>query len=262
MVAAVKRDWKGERLGGHRVFDFLLAALARQNQTAVNIAPAPGGKVAVQTSQNISRFVELRQLTEQLLARLSLPQTPELEATEAKRCIRDYLSELAQVAANPVQKSAVERLMKEFEVRERHGPEPFHSGYVQSVHWNILEPSGESWATIVGHYERLSRDHQEKFELERLRLIYEFGPDEIFVGRESFEGYVVFCFASSNIAVLECPRVGNALYLMKRGEWKSLSQLSKSELLASDRAGVSRIVHSRYWKAELENVFRPQAPNK
>ena len=55
-------------------------------------------------------------------------------------------------------------------------------------------------------------------------------PDDIYIGRASFEGYVVFVFKKVNAAALDCPKVGNALYLMDADKWKFLSQLSKTEL--------------------------------
>jgi len=123
---------------------------------------------------------------------------------------------------------------------------------VKSVSWELLEPQHTQLEDLIRHYSKQSKTGIEEYDIERLKFVYHFNPSEIYVGKAAFEGYVVFCFKAKGRAVLECPKSGNAIYLMKIVDWKKLSQLSKTELLHSYRRDVSRILHSDKWQYELE----------
>lgn len=122
---------------------------------------------------------------------------------------------------------------------------------VKRVPWKLLESKEGLWDQLVRHYTLLAEARKEDYDLERLRFTYSFAPNEVYVGADAFEGYVVFCFASKNLSVLECPKTGNALYLMRLTDWKSLSQLSKTELLETHRRDVYRIIHAEEWQHRL-----------
>lgn len=149
----------------------------------------------------------------------------------------------------------VTRLYREFRAWQRGTLAVDFNVPVHRVHWEILKPSGDSWQELVRYYERLSRANNKSYDLDRLRKVHDLGPDEIFVGQASFDGYVVFIFRSRNLAVLDCPEVGNALYLMDSKRWKFLSQMSKTELLRYHRGEVRRIVHVSWWLSDLEYVL-------
>lgn len=112
------------------------------------------------------------------------------------------------------------------------------------VNWELLEPSGDGWRQLVHYYDSLHEfRHAERDDL-RLRFLFDFKPDMLFVGRSGFAGYVVFIYQRGNIAVLESAFVGNALYTMPAKDWRELSKLSKSKLLENPPAGVKREIHS------------------
>lgn len=123
---------------------------------------------------------------------------------------------------------------------------------VEQIPWTILESAGDFWQHTVRHFTRLSKIRKEEYDWERLRFVCDQKPTISYVGKASFEGYIVFCFSPQQRAVLECPRAGNALYLMHLEDWESLSKLSKTELLHSHRREVSRIIHGDDWRYELE----------
>ncbi|HTV39858.1 MAG TPA: hypothetical protein VMF08_04740 [Candidatus Sulfotelmatobacter sp.] len=123
---------------------------------------------------------------------------------------------------------------------------------VKYVPWILLEPTDTTWQTLVRYYSSLSTIRREEYDFERLKFSYDFKPNEIYLGKAAFEGYVVFCFAVNGRVVLECPRKGNAIYLMTLDSWKPLSQKSKTELLHSHRREVRRVIHSDQWRYELE----------
>jgi len=154
----------------------------------------------------------------------------------------------------------VERLLREYKAWRRGALAVSFELPVKRVHWHILKPAGNSWQELVRYYESLSRNTGRRFDLDRLRAIHEFKPDEIFVGSASFEGYVVFVFNSLNMAVLDCPEVGNALYIMEARKWKFLSQMSKTELRHFHREDIRRVLHYSYWLSDLTYYLRQSSP--
>jgi hypothetical protein len=120
--------------------------------------------------------------------------------------------------------------------------------------WRLLPPGEHPFSEIVRHYRGLQeRNIHVEYEIERLNRVYHLHPSSTFIGLDEFEGYIVFDFQNSQIAALECPIVGNAIYIIK-GKWRPLSRLSKAELLR--RQNVVRIVHSGNWVAKLEALLR------
>lgn len=84
---------------------------------------------------------------------------------------------------------------------------------------------------------------------------YEMRPGSIYIGVDEFEGYVVFYFDRTQVAVLECPVVGNAIYVIK-SNWETLSRLSKAQLLQRHQREVVRIVHAGEWFPKLLALLR------
>jgi len=123
---------------------------------------------------------------------------------------------------------------------------------VNRINWKILEPSGNSWEQIVRYYEKVQSVSKKQYDMERIYKLYELSPQEINIEQDSFNGYVVFVFQQYNCAIFDCPEVGNALYLMNKDRWKSLSQLSKTELLTRHSDEVERIIHTPDWYRQLK----------
>jgi hypothetical protein len=121
--------------------------------------------------------------------------------------------------------------------------------------WKPLPPGEHPFSDIVEHYRRLQqRNPQVEYETQRLNKVYELHPGSIYIGVDEFEGYVVFYFDRKQVAVLECPLVGNAIYVIK-SNWKTLSRLSKAQLLRHHQRDVVRIVHTGDWFAKLLVLF-------
>ncbi len=125
----------------------------------------------------------------------------------------------------------------------------------KKLHWKLLPPGNQPFQKLIKHFEGLSsRDSRIVFDVNRLHRVYSMNPNEVFVGTEEFEGYVVFYFAQARTAVLDCPVTGNAIYLFGEN-WRALSHLTKSALLNSRRHAVTRIVHSGAWFARLRSLI-------
>lgn len=85
--------------------------------------------------------------------------------------------------------------------------------------------------------------------IDRLEKVRSLGPEQRLVGTSGLQRYIGYMFGDDFVA-FENPRVGNALYLMY-GDWESLSQMSRSQLLASRDGEFDRIIHSPRWFEKL-----------
>ncbi len=122
--------------------------------------------------------------------------------------------------------------------------------------WKILPPGEHPFSEILKHYEELQKSNPHvRYDLNRLNRICELTPTATYVGVDEFRGYTVFYFQKYLAAVLDCPVWGNAIYMIK-GDWKTLSRLTKAELIAERTGNVTRIVHSGDWFQRLKNCLR------
>jgi hypothetical protein len=161
------------------------------------------------------------------------------------------------VADHPsqVHNRVLQRLRREFMNWQRGVLDLDFGPHVRRIYWELLKPSGDSWSDILRHYEYLQRVSNCRYDLERLKKIHNERPDMIYIGLAAFEGYVVFVFSTVELAVLDCPQVGNAIYLMESSDWMWLSHLSKTELLSVHEQQVRRIVHGQQWLQQLRTVL-------
>lgn len=107
--------------------------------------------------------------------------------------------------------------------------------------------SGSLSVASIGRYcaERQRRDPEFKYDMGRIEKAYELGPDGLpWEGPDGFDGYVIFTFPGTKKALMECPEIGNAAYVIHKG-WESWSLMDKQELMAeAERGGeVTRIPH-------------------
>jgi len=128
---------------------------------------------------------------------------------------------------------------------------------MRKLSWELLPPGKAPFAKIKSHFQRLAASGNSKhqqYKPERIDTIKRLGPDETYIGSREFEGYAVFYFRAKQVAVLDCPFVGNAIYVI-RGDWQRLSHLSKAELLAFHPKQVRRIIHRGRWVARLATTL-------
>ncbi len=123
---------------------------------------------------------------------------------------------------------------------------------VEHLPWHILPPGEHPFPAILEHLQALAQRHPTvKYDYTRLEKLNGLGPTSICIGTEEFDGYFVFCFQQYFAAVLDCPMVGNAVYLMRENDWSVLCRLTKAELLTQHRGRVRRIVHAGSWFERL-----------
>jgi hypothetical protein len=111
-----------------------------------------------------------------------------------------------------------------------------------------------SFSDIVRYFERQRKLRKDQaYDLNRLYKVNACDPDDVKLGKNEFKEYVVFSFEIDQIAVLECPIIGNAMYVLE-GNWRSLLRLSKSALLK--KRGVVRVIHDRELLSELQSLIK------
>ena len=65
-------------------------------------------------------------------------------------------------------------------------------------------------------------------------------------GTKQWLGYIVFEFAWSKSAVLECPIEGNATYVLS-GDWNRMHGVTKSQLRMQFSHHYTKVVHKGEW---------------
>jgi hypothetical protein len=130
----------------------------------------------------------------------------------------------------------------------------------EQVKWQLL-PEGEPLNQSINRYLiAAKRRYPHKiYEDSRITQIISLKPNKAYIGKSEFDGYIVFLFNYSPYAVLECPWFGNALYLLKKDNWASLSKFTKSTLLHHQSRHTQRIIHDPdgNWIRRLKRQIHP-----
>lgn len=129
-------------------------------------------------------------------------------------------------------------------------------GTVHQVPWVLIPPGDAGLAVtrvLAAVRDYAKRNPHLSIEEERIRYACSLRPQQMFVGRDQFDGYCVFVFASIQRVLVEHPLKGNAAFVFLT-DWRRLSKLSKSDLVR--RSDAIRIIHKGEWKAETRRALR------
>lgn len=131
-------------------------------------------------------------------------------------------------------------------------------GTVRKFSFVLLPPSKEGLREVIERYRKLTRSHPHSlmgvdFEWERLEQIEDLNPSARYVGTKSWKGYVVFEFQHSDRVILECPKTGNATYILD-GNWREMIAASKRELRSEYMHHCTRIIHCSDWIHRVKNA--------
>ena len=174
--------------------------------------------------------------------------------TENERLIAGYKNAQLNSENRNITLSAIESAkgyLNRMSQNSYHGSLPDH----KLLNWDFL-PSGK-WSPnkIVEYLRKLSKQNQEyRWDLERLEYILSLNPHDCYLGKEEFDGYVAFTFSRTTKVVLEHPVYGHAMYVFF-SDWKSLSRLTKMELLSQYSGEIQRIIHTGEWKKKLKSCL-------
>lgn len=122
------------------------------------------------------------------------------------------------------------------------------------VAWEIL-PQGESADGIRRLFEGLRRrGGLAGFDPERLDNALSLPFKKGYTGKSGFDGYVVFTYEHTHKVLLECPRVGNAAYVigLPTERW---SRMNKQELRADRSGEVCKIDHRGGWERKVREAL-------
>lgn len=127
------------------------------------------------------------------------------------------------------------------------------------LQWRPGRSGSLSIGGIRGYCEERQRSEPEfKYDMGRIEKAYELDPDDPpWEGPDGFDGYVIFTFPGTKGALMECPEIGNAAYVIHKG-WQDWSQMDKQELMAeAERGGdVTRIPHQGSdWPARITRAL-------
>jgi hypothetical protein len=163
----------------------------------------------------------------------------------AKPLVWEYFSEL-NVLPNDLREESVEEIIS--------GVEPEALLLTRKLSWTILPRGRHPYPELVKHFEALQEtEGGPLIDENRLKRICELELTDTYSGMDDFKGYIVFDYSRYGFAILECPFVGNAIYILL-GDWESLSRLSKGELLDSHARNTMRITHKGDWFDRLNDA--------
>ena len=116
------------------------------------------------------------------------------------------------------------------------------------VPWEILRPGTSlqsDWEAYIDKIVERKPKGQQTVIRQRHEHLWHMAPDFCVLGSQNFWGYVVYGFTALSLYVFECNEVNNATYVFN-GDWKSASQLTKTEVL-SGHVQEARIYHTEKW---------------
>lgn len=123
-----------------------------------------------------------------------------------------------------------------------------------SLPWKLLPPGKDVFERLESHFRAFEKGNfspERPIDYSRLKRIQKsLCPSYVHVGRDGFEGYVVYGFNSTNWVILECPVYGNATYILK-DNWQTISRLSKWEARQEHSNQVIVIRHTESWFSRL-----------
>ncbi len=120
----------------------------------------------------------------------------------------------------------------------------------ERLDFELLPPGTWDIEDVINHYRTQARDGmgtwaEKILDYRRLVAIKTLGPTKCYIGKELWNGYVVFEFRGRN-AVLECPVQGNATYVLS-GDWKLMVRHTKAYLRRHYDRNYTKVVHKGDW---------------
>lgn len=127
---------------------------------------------------------------------------------------------------------------------------------VKRVPWKLLPIGKMPWdkkiETILKNIDKLPKNRKYMI-MDRCETILKYNPDEIYIGNDYFNGYIVYGFKKKNIYLLESDYINNATYVFNN-DWQELSKLTKRELILGNLY-YKRLIHNKVWKKGIEKIL-------
>lgn len=129
---------------------------------------------------------------------------------------------------------------------------------IEKLPWILLPKEKWTVENVVKIFRTYSfkRWQNATFDEGRLRkIINVLKPNFCYIGEDEFEGYVVFCFDRTEKVVMECPVVGNAVYVIS-GNWQEITKLGKREAKNRHTNCIKTINHNETWLERLQLLIK------
>ncbi len=143
-----------------------------------------------------------------------------------------------------------------FQIFDENG-RPLKAPKFERVNWELLPQGDFPWekkgSTLNKFLAELPESDREIIKI-RFNRIAKLKPDIQATGSGGFKGYMMFGFLSTDTYLLESTELDNATYVFQ-GDWKSLSKLTKKEILTHN-LHKARIVHDRRWTLKVREAVR------
>lgn len=148
----------------------------------------------------------------------------------------------------------VSKTIEDIELAFKHQPKG-----QRRLQWRPGRSGSITARSIQGQCEETQRANPEfKYDIGRIEKAYALNPDDPpWVGPDGFDGYVIFTFPSSTKALMECPEIGHAAYVIHK-DWQEWSWMDKQELMEeAERGGdVTRIPHQgKDWPEKVRQAL-------
>ncbi|KHT64541.1 hypothetical protein RJ45_05870 [Photobacterium gaetbulicola] len=144
----------------------------------------------------------------------------------------------------------------EFEIIDSKS-EKIISPKLSQIQWEILPRGKYPWdktKKIISPFTETIKKRDREVIEHRMRVISNFTPDFIAMGRGGFLGYFIYGFEANGIYVLESTKLDNATYVFK-DNWEELSKLTKNEIINSEE-NFERILHNKSWQFNIRKTLR------
>ncbi len=202
-------------------------------------------------------FGQIRELIDDCLKGRLVKKVLQSFATEDANLLKEYARilewKIGDLPAHSAGTRIVRRINEDIDIYLKRGGTRFGA---KKLNWKLLPKGKQPFKKLLEHFERISKQPAPiVFDIDRLYKVYSLRPDDVFVGIDEFQGYVVFYFGSAETAILDCPVTGNAIYVFGEN-WKSLSYLTKTALLSGRGRDVTRIVHYGAWFSRLQTLLQ------
>ena len=156
------------------------------------------------------------------------------------------------------QQSIIERIADLKKKIETIFDESNYSLKIEKLPWELLPKEKWTVEDVVKIFRTYSfKQWQDAtFDESRLRkIINVLKPNVCYIGEDEFEGYVVFCFDQTEKVVMECPIIGNAVYVIN-GNWQEITKLSKREAKHRYTNCIKTINHNETWLERLQLLIK------
>lgn len=125
---------------------------------------------------------------------------------------------------------------------------------INRVNWQLLPPGKQPFNSIAKYIDEISTTSRKSSDSikKRQKQIFNFTPNETWIGTAGFEGYIAYVF--DECVIFESVKYGNATYIFGK-DWQEISKLTKKEILDQNLA-TARIIHTTEWESQLSNYLK------